>query len=49
MKKFVGIFMVTIAGYGGGQSVCVNTEEVFSGEAASATISGPMFTIYKLN
>lgn len=48
-KKFVGIFMVTIAGYGGGQSVCVNTEEVFLGEAASATISGPMFTIYKLN
>lgn len=48
-KKFVGIFMVTIAEYGGGQSVCVNTEEVFSGEAASATISGPMFTIYKLN
>lgn len=48
-KKFVGIFMVTIASYGGGQSVCVNTEEVFSGEAASATISGPMFTIYRLN
>ena len=48
-KKFVGIFMVTIAEYGGGQSVCVNTEEVFLGEAASATISGPMFTIYKLN
>ena len=48
-KKFVGIFMVTIAEYGGGQSVCVNTEEVFSGEAASATISGPMFTIYRLN
>ena len=48
-KKFVGIFMVTIAGYGGGQSVCVNTEEVFSGESASATISGPMFTIYRLN
>ena len=48
-KKFVGIFMVTIAEYGGGQSVCVNTEEVFLGEAASATISGPMFTIYRLN
>lgn len=48
-KKFVGIFMATIAEYGGGQSVCVNTEEVFSGEAASATISGPMFTIYRLN
>ena len=49
MKKYVGIFMVTIAEYGGGQSVCVNTEEVFLGEAASATISGPRFTIYKLN
>ena len=48
-KKFVGIFMVTIAEYGGGQSVCVNTEEVFLGEAASATISGPTFTIYRLN
>ena len=48
-KKFVGIFMTTIAEYGGGQSVCVNTEEVFSGEAASATISGPTFTIYRLN
>ena len=48
-KKFVGIFMVTIAEYGGGQSVCVNTEEVFSGKAASATISGPTFTIYRLN
>ena len=48
-KKYLGIFMVTIAGYGGGQSVCVNTEEVFLGEAASATISGPMFTIYRLN
>ena len=49
MKKYVGIFMVTIAEYGGGQSVCVNTEEVFSGEAAGATISGPRFTIYRLN
>ena len=49
MKKYVGIFMVTIAEYGGGQSVCVNTEEVFLGEAASATISGPTFTIYRLN
>ena len=49
MKKYVGIVMVTIAEYGGGQSVCVNTEEVFSGEAASATISGPTFTIYRLN
>ena len=48
-KKYLGIFMATIAEYGGGQSVCVNTEEVFSGEAASATISGPMFTIYRLN
>lgn len=41
--------MVTIAEYDGGQSVCVNTEEVFFADYVSGTISGPMFTIYKLN
>lgn len=41
--------MVTIASYGGGQSVCVNTEQVFFADYVSGTISGSTFTIYKLN
>lgn len=48
-KKYLGIFMVTIAEYDGGQSLRVNTEQVFFGDYASATISGPTFTIYRLN
>lgn len=48
-KKYLGIFMVTIAEYDGGQSLRVNTEQVYFGDYASGTISGPTFTIYKLN
>lgn len=48
-KKFVGIFMATIAEYGGGQSLRVNTEQVFFADYVSGTISGSSFTIYKLN
>ena len=48
-KKYLGIFMVTIAEYDGGQSLRVNTEQVFFADYVSGTISGPTFTIYKLN
>ena len=49
MKKYVGIFMVTIAEYDGGQSLRVNTEQVFFADYVGGTISGSTFTIYKLN
>lgn len=48
-KKYLGIFMVTIAEYDGGQSLRVNTEQVFFADYVSGAISGPTFTIYKLN
>ena len=48
-KKYLGIFMVTIAEYDGGQSLRVNTEQVFFADYVGGTISGPTFTIYRLN
>lgn len=48
-KKYLGVFMVTIAEYDGGQSLRVNTEQVFFADYVSGTISGSRFTIYKLN